>query len=780
MKLKKYIIFFAAALSLVSCSDDFLEEEMVATITQDYFNTEKGMGELITATYDAFRQSKQYTQGPATYFVGVDNMTPAGATTSNYSASVWSSTDAPANNMDGLCAEYTSSQMLGYYPTINNCNRVIQTIEEGKAMGKYASGAESNRAKAEAMFNRAYCVYILNTFLGDVYFPRNYTSAMPGNFSFAREPSESIYRQIISDLRYGFDNLPSASEVAAGEFGRATKGAAAHFLAKLYLYRYMGKDYGSSEYGRKTDGTIDNTNPNSYLGMLYKGTGIADLDSCIYYTNYVIDQDGHYALESDYGQIFNHTAGDFSNETSPEIIFSCVYGYPATSGINGRYGNRLQYFLSPAYMVALWGIPETCCDYPYRGRSHVASPNDFGYDLFGDKTVDSRFQKSFWIEMETALRGSGGTSAYAANLPYYAYNDPKNATYVWTADQASYFNANILPTYDRASWGARQAVAGEHRMGAGDLAFAYLENTKETAIDKDEAESQPFFLFARWIKKDGKYYYRPTRNQRNGNEAYLDITTHGGLSNMAKEPQPATRKYDDPDRPGADNYYSGRDIPIFRVAEAYLMRANAYGLKGQYANAVADINKVRERAAYRPGENRAEVIARLYPGKENLQNSERQYPYTVAQDYSSKMSITTAVWNGNSENSEAEMYPGQSILGGSLDETDRFQNFVLNEIAREFNMEMIYYDWLHHSGWQYVRILYHNKEASTLTEGPNYWPVADNEVSDGSLIGRSGLGFLQPYHTLKPFKQATIDLYTDENNTLLDDAGKKAYQNYGY
>lgn len=780
MKLKKYITFFAAALSFVSCSDDFLEEEMVATITQDYFNTEKGMGELITATYDAFRQSKQYTQGPATYFVGVDNMTPAGATTSNYSASVWSSTGAPANNMDGLCAEYTSSQMLGYYPTINNCNRVIQTIEEGKAMGKYASGAESNRAKAEAMFNRAYCIYVLNTFLGDVYFPRTYTSAMPGNFSFARESSESIYRQIITDLRYGFDNLPTASGLSAGEFGRATKGAAAHFLAKLYLYRYMGKDYGTSEYGRKADGTIDNTNPKSYLGMLYKGTGTADLDSCIYYTSYVIDQDGHYALEGDYGKIFNHTAGDFSNETSPEIVFSCVYGYPANSGVNGRYGNRLQYFLSPAYMVALWGIPQTCCDYPYRGRSHIASPNDFGYDVFGDKTVDSRFQKSFWIEMETALRGDGGTSAYAANLPYYAYNNSKNATYVWTAAQASYFNSNILPTYDRASWGGRQAVAGEHRMGSGDLAFAYLENTKETAIDKDEAEAQPFFLFARWIKKDGKYYYRPTRNQRNGNEAYLDITAHGGLNNMAKEPQPATRKYDDPDRPGADNYYSGRDVPIFRVAEAHLMRANAYGLKGLYANAVVDINKVRERAAYRPGENRAEVIARLYPGKENLQNSERQYPYAVTQDYSSKMSITSSAWDGSSEVSVSEMYPEQSILGGGLNEADRFQNFVLNEIAREFNMEMIYYDWLHHSGWQYVRILYHNKEASTLTEGPNYWPVADNEVSDGALSGRAGLGFLQPYHTLKPFKQATIDLYTDENNVLLDDAGKKAYQNYGY
>lgn len=782
MKLKRYIIFSVAALSLVSCSDSFLEEEMVATITQDYFNTEKGMGELITATYDAFRQSKQYEQGPRTYFLGVDNMSASGATTSNYSASVWNSTGAPANNMDGLCAEYTSNQMLGYYPTINNCNRAIQTIDEGKGQGKYAAGsAESARAKAEALFNRAYCIYILNTFLGDVYFPRSYTAGMPGNYAFKRESSESIYRQIISDLRYGFDNLPTASSMASGEFGRATKGAAAHFLAKLYLYRYMGKDYGTAEYGRNSDGTIDNTNPKSYLGMLYKGTGSADLDSCIYYSNYVIDQDGHYSLATDYGTLFVRKGGDFSDESSPEIVFSCVYGYPATDGNNGRYGNRMMYFLSPSYMVGLWGIPETCCDYPYRGRSNIASTNDFGFDVFADKTIDSRFEKSFWIEMQTARRGAGGASGYVPNLPYYTYNDdPNNGTYVWTEEQASYFNEHILPTYDRQSWGGRQAVAGEHKMGSGDLAYAYLENTKATAIDLDEAEAQPYFLFARWVKKDGKYYYRAVRNQRNANEPYLDHTDHGGLNNMSKEPQPATRKYDDPDRPGADNYYSGRDVPIFRIAETYLIRANAYGLKGDYTRAIQDINKVRERAAYRPGENRAEVIARLYPGSENLEPSEHQYPYSVTQDNSSKMDINASSWDGSSEASVREMYPGQSILGGTLSEADRFQNFILNEIAREFNMEMIYYDWLHHSAWQYVRILYHNKEASTLTQGPDYWPVADNEVSDGSLSDRKGLGFVQPYHTLKPFKQSTLDLFTDENNNVLDDAGKKAYQNYGY
>ncbi|MCS3015668.1 hypothetical protein NXU95_00180 [Phocaeicola vulgatus] len=47
----------------------------------------------------------------------------------------------------------------------------------------------------------------------------------------------------------------------------------AHLLAKIYLNRYQGKEYGTPEYGRRADGTIDNGNEKSYLGMLYKGEG---------------------------------------------------------------------------------------------------------------------------------------------------------------------------------------------------------------------------------------------------------------------------------------------------------------------------------------------------------------------------------------------------------------------------------------------------------------------------------------------------------------------------
>lgn len=163
-------------------------------------------------------------------------------------------------------------------------------------------------------------------------------------------------------------------------------------MAKLYLQRAQGADYGTAEYGRKADGSIDNSNEKSYLGMLYKGKGTADLDSCIYYANYVIDQDGHYSLESDYGKLFSHPLDDYSNEESREIILACVYGMPANSGTNGRYGNRLPYFLTPNYTSASWGIPNFTWEYPGKGNGHSVSPTDFGYDVFTNKQADSRFK----------------------------------------------------------------------------------------------------------------------------------------------------------------------------------------------------------------------------------------------------------------------------------------------------------------------------------------------------------------------------------------------------
>ena len=76
-------------------------------------------------------------------------------------------------------------------------------------------------------------------------------------------------------------------------------------------------------------------------------------------------------------------------------------------------------------------------------------------------------------------------------------------------------------------------------MGAGDMAFAYLENTKETAIDIKEALAQPFVLLARWIKDGNKYYYRAPIKSDGSSYAYNNAT-YVGLDKVSGTGGPTT------------------------------------------------------------------------------------------------------------------------------------------------------------------------------------------------------------------------------------------------
>ena len=210
---------------------------------------------------------------------------------------------------------------------------------------------------------------------------------------------------------------------------------------------------------------------------------------------------------------------------------------------------------------------------------------------------------------------------------------------------------------------------------------------------------------------------------------------------------------------------------------SYLIRVEAYGRKGSFASAIDDINKVRKRAAYKPGEERAEVLARLYPGAENLQTSERQYPYTVVNDKTNDILVDESYWDGVSANSVAEMYPGENTTG-MTDGLFRFVNFIHNEYAREMNTEFTYYEVIHHAGTQADRIRYHNQIGAPSSIA--IWDVADNVLANGTGQTGKGKGSFQSFHTFRPFPQTYLNLLTDENNVPLSSEAMRAYQNPGY
>jgi hypothetical protein len=241
---------------------------------------------------------------------------------------------------------------------------------------------------------------------------------------------------------------------------------------------------------------------------------------------------------------------------------------------------------------------------------------------------------------------------------------------------------------------------------------------------------------------------------------------------------PASKKHIDPNRaPNTNAEYGTRNVTMFRLAETYLIRAEVYGRQGKWTDAINDINTIRRRAAYKSGEERAEIIARLYPGSEQLPTSERQYPYTVTADKTNDMLIDASYWDGSSANSVAELYPGENTTGMS-NELFRFVNFIHNEYAREMNSEYTYLEAIHHAGTQADRIRWHQQMAAPSSYA--IWDVSDNVLANGQGQTGIGKGDFKSFHTFRPFPQTFLDMLTDENNVSLSDAAKQAYQNPGY
>jgi hypothetical protein len=754
--MKKYIFFFLVV--LFSSCRDFLEEKMVSTITQDYFETEDGLEELIVSTYNALRWKYGYVQeGPFAFETAIDISDPQNNARAKYDPSAWSAAGVAGTYTNNLLG-YFLSQLLGGYPLISDCNKAIEIIRD-KAPGKFGSDADYTDLRlSELYFNRAWFYYLMTTVLGDVPLQLQSGNTLPSAFYYPKATSEQIYSQIIADIRFAHAHLPETADR-----GRYTKWAAAHFLAKLYLYRAQGQAF--KQY-READGTVDPDNPNAYLGLLYKGAGTSDLDSARIFATEVIE---HFAsrnggtfggLAVNYWDLFRIEIGDWSNEENPEVILPASYVSSSKMEDNGRYGMRTDAAFTIVYYDAIWNIPTLTWAYGVQ-KGELYLPSDWGYDVFTDKINDSRFEKSFQIEYKSASFDSK-TQTDGDGLPY---DNAGNKSLTWTADEAAYFNANILPGYLRESWNGRAAVAGEHKIGKGDLGLVFLENTKETAIDKEVALAQPYVLYPRWIKDGSSYYYRKTGKDRLQNNLGLLVTFGGG--NL----RPSSRKFIDPNRTTVDNHFGSRDVAIFRLAETYLIRAEVYGRQGDYVKAIDDINVLRRRAAYKAGEQRAEVLARLYPGSEHLSSAERIYPYISEDGAYDKIKVDASYWDGASVKSQLENYPPEA----DTDEK-RFIHFIYNEVSREFNTEQVLYDGIHHAGIQLERMLHHNQIGSSRVGN---WPASDNPVNGNGQDG-NGKGVFSSIHTFKPFPQTFIDLLTDENNAPLTPEAKKKYQNPGY
>lgn len=711
--MKKYIISILLVSMVWSC-DDFLEEKQVSTLTQDFYNTETGLEGLIKSLYVYARVKHEWSANgasliePETDAYMTRDYNFAQVTAGSYGSDV----SAIASNVNNFLGAANSNYApMGAYPHINNCNIALEQIDNVKP-GRFGTDEAFNKArKAEVLFLRAWAYYLVSNQLGDV--PLLLTAKREDNgiYHYPKASIVDVYKRIIADMRFAYENLPPTQS----DRGRVTKWAAGHFLAKLYLHRAQAAAFQNSA--------------EIHLKMLYKGGNeTSDLDSVITVASQVIAAVG--ALAPDYWTLFNPDV----SETSPhaEVLWSAQFD--ENTGLNGRFGGNR----SCNYHIGAFEHQSGVARSLEYGRPFATyKPSDWAFDNFRDKVNDSRYAKTFMLD-------------YIGN----ATNSMQ-----WSAASAAWWNANKPAD-------APAVTAGQAKVIPGKRALAFVENHKEDALDSATVMGQPFLLVARWIHsaKTGKYYYRIYPNGES-----IGLAANATRGNIYL----SSKKYIDPKRGGGNiaSESGTRDAILMRLAETYLIRAEAYGRKSQYGLAVDDINVLRKRAAYKPGETRSEFLVQWEPTAASLPAADLVAPYAASGDPSAEIMITENVFTPSTPEADAEGYIPTVTTKESM-----FIHFIYNERAREFLSEGIAWEDQHNAGILYDRVVHLNQMASPLT---GLWPVADNPENGNGQNG-NGKGQYQKFHTFRPWPNAFLTLLTDENGNPLDENGRQAYQNPGY
>ncbi|WP_245562234.1 RagB/SusD family nutrient uptake outer membrane protein [Niabella aurantiaca] len=359
-----------------------MKEELETARGMEYYKTDEGIQSLAAGTYyQVFNTpfSSEWIYCAANY--GVDEFSVGG----DASNGVWNNYGGGFKSIVSVTNSNTSSanvQWDNLYIGIGDANLLIQNAGASAS----TSDAIKKVALGEGYFFRAYCYLRLVSQFGGV--PLKTVPSTTVELEFTRAAPEEICKQVIDDLRQAYDLLPTAGAPA-----KITRYAAAHYLAKAYLFR-------ASEIN-------DSWNA---------ATKAADLAAILPLCDEVIAQ---HPLTADFAGLWKYTGPDGANEKLPELILSAQF----TADVSTNGSNAQHLYFASRYDDLPQMQRDVTGDRPYsRLRTSY-----YMYRIY-DLVNDSRFWKSFRTKYR-ANKTSGGYYANGDLGIIYIINQPGDARF---------------------------------------------------------------------------------------------------------------------------------------------------------------------------------------------------------------------------------------------------------------------------------------------------------------------------------------------------------------
>jgi|GEM_PF-1798742 len=230
-----FTIYFGlgiAILAVVSCEDDFLEQEPITALTVDAIQSEKDIEALVIATYDPLKWQVFNNSSGHHYPVMFQDIR------SDDVFSQWANFWAAGRVFDQNPVPPNNPSVLGWwrkwFTMVSRANTAIGIIEESSDDLYAEPIATKAKLIAEAKFLRGLAYFELVKNFGGVPVITERIVSANFNFKIKRGTPEEVYDQVIEpDLLAAAEAL----EATAIQKGRATSGAAYGFLAKAHLYQ---------------------------------------------------------------------------------------------------------------------------------------------------------------------------------------------------------------------------------------------------------------------------------------------------------------------------------------------------------------------------------------------------------------------------------------------------------------------------------------------------------------------------------------------------------------